>query len=115
MNAVSCIGWWHGFPQGALRGEPRAAGCAEAGGGEALASAEWPDLLGGLSGRGFSREVGQDPQAVLGARAELWGVRTGGRCQRSCCWQGDGAFSLWSLVNEVSFCSLGELRPEGWA
>lgn len=72
-------------------------------GGEALASAEWPDLLGGLSGRGFPREVGSGPSGCPGGpRAELWDVKAGGRCQPSCGWQGNGAFLLWS-------------RPQGWA
>lgn len=41
-----------------------------------MASAEWPDLLGGLSGRGFPREVGQDPQAVLGAPCRAVGCES---------------------------------------
>lgn len=114
MNAVSCTGWWHGFPQGAWTAQRRAGeqlGVLRLGG-EALASAEWPGLLGGLSGRGFPREVGAGPSGCSGGpRAELWDVRAGGRRQCSCCWQGNRAFLLWSLVNEVSFCSLGELRP----
>lgn len=76
MNAVSCIGWWHGFPQGAWTAQRRVGeqlGVLRLGG-EALASAEWPDLLGGLSGRGFPWEVGSGLSGCPGGPVQSCGM-----------------------------------------